>query len=145
MLPSGNNSWDTQEIIPQSPVHRSDKDVPSPADVEGGFTEMVAAPNDTTSETTSTAMRAAKFDIDHYRHQNLQFRVNQINNLEIPLRNIRDDHVLSLASTFRAYGLENAIETLSVTNKASENRSKACEGFSLSTLAFSTKLRPWFC
>lgn len=88
---------------------------------------MPTAPSDDAIGTTGTAVGVTKLDVTHYRHLNVLFKVNRINNSEIALRKISDAHVLSLVLSFRAHGSDNTRGTRSVTTTAVESRYKEHE------------------
>lgn len=73
-------------------------------------------------------MHVTKFEVACNHRVDLLLRVNQINGFEIPLRDINEVNVLSLAHFFRAFRFVHASGTLSVTTAATANRSEACEG-----------------
>lgn len=133
MRPLGYYGWKTQATVPQSPVHTSGKDVPLSADVNGEYTEMATWPNDGGSETTGTALRVSKFDVTHYRQEEMLFRVKQINDPENLLRDVGNSHVLSLVHFFRTYTFIHARGAFSVTTTATVTNSKIFEGALSST------------
>lgn len=126
MGPSGYYARDTRVMIQQSPVHSSGKKGPQPAVVEREVTEIATSLNDRVSETTGTTVRVTNFDVTYSRHEDLRLRVNQIDDPEIPLRNICNNHVLFLIQSFCAYAFGHARRTLLVTNTARKTGSEAC-------------------
>lgn len=103
----------------------SGKYVPPPADIDPEVTQVPTATSDSASKTTNSAAWVAKFDVAHYCHQILILKVSHVTNPENYFRNTSDAHVHSLLQSFRAYGLDLARGTLSVTTSAIVNRSNA--------------------
>lgn len=127
MLPSGFYSWDTQVLIPQSPVHLSSKNMPPTAGVNGEVADLATAPDDGTSETTCTALWVKKFDVADYRHEDLLLKIDQIDDLEIPLPDMSDPHLFSLAQSFPLYRFNHARVKLSVATTATTTCSEGRE------------------
>lgn len=76
-------------------------------------------------------------DVVRYRHQDLLLRVNWICGPTIPLQNISDAPVLSLAQFFRADRFDHARETISVRTAATANH---LEAFEVASVAFNCVL-----
>lgn len=90
-------AWDAEAVIPQSLVHSSGRELPSPAIVEGEVTQMAKTLSKRALETTGTVVRETKSDFVNCHHEDGLCRANQINELEILRRDICDAHALSLA------------------------------------------------
>lgn len=69
MLPSGNYTRDSQAMILQRPVHPSGMKLLLPADIKNGIYKIATPFNVSTSKSSDTAVRVAKFDVAHYRRQ----------------------------------------------------------------------------
>lgn len=95
---------------------------------------MTTAPSVSTSGVFCRAVRVTKFDFAHYRQKDVLLRINQINELEVPLHDISDAHLPSLVQSLCVYWFEHTRGTLSVTTVAMTTRSEACEGSPSSTL-----------
>lgn len=85
---------------------------------------VTAAPSDSFSEATATAVWVTKFDVAHYCHKDVLLRLNHTNDPEIALCNISEANILSLVQFFRAFSFNHAIGSLSVTTTAEVSRFK---------------------
>lgn len=104
-----NNTHETPQCclckVPYCPFG---KDVLLPWEVGAEFSQVAKELVEVSSETTSSAGRVKKFDVNHDRHQNLLVRVEQANGLETLLRNIRIACIHFLAQPFGACGFYHA-------------------------------------
>lgn len=95
--------------------------------------QMATVTCDGISGITGTAVRVRKFDVAHYLEEDLLHKANQINDHENLLQGISDVHVLSLAQSIRAYGLDRGRGTLHVASITIESRFEMYEGASTAT------------
>lgn len=94
-------------MIPQSLASSSGGELPLPAYKEGEVTHVATVPRDSASETSGRAVRVAKLDNANanYRHYNLLFKTNQINNPKIILLEMNNAQVLFLHNSSANMGL----------------------------------------
>lgn len=99
--------------------------------------------SDNTSETTGTAKWVTKFDFAHYSHEKVLFRDNQISDREIALRNIYDDHGLSIVQFFRTFDSDHARKTLFVTTTSAASILRRVKEPRCRLFFFSIEQRSW--
>lgn len=73
----------------------------------------------------NTDLRATKFDVAHYHHENMPLMVMQINVPKILVRDICNNHAISLVTLFHGYVFDHARGTLSAATTATGNCSAA--------------------
>lgn len=87
----------------------------------------ITASNDGMSKTFKTVLQLFNFDGADYHHIDLFLVVNHINNLEIPLSDVSNAHVFSIAQLFRACSFVHASGTLPFPAAATAASSRECK------------------